>query len=324
MSTTAKPTSRRRSFFRKRSAKNQFLFWTRRAHLYLGLFLIPWVMVYAITGFLFNHRSAFPERSRGNRGNEFESFSGDVVKGTPLEGLPSATEMAERVTAALNRKASAPESQQSFKVIDSNTAHFGWHVINTVAMVDGKPRRVDVELGGKGGDVFGPPPDKLQEAAFVAPAGVFVEPSFTGQIEQGVPAVLVKLGIQPDDKPVTIRRAPELVFNMAEGEKIWRVRYDPLSGSVAADEVESPEGLAWQRYLKILHFSVGFTGGTFTRWIWALFVDSVVLCLAFWCASGVIMWWQLRTVRRSGLLVLGASLAIAGLLGVAMYGNLLG
>jgi len=33
----------------------------RRAHLYLGLLLIPWVLVYAVSTFVFNHREHFRE-----------------------------------------------------------------------------------------------------------------------------------------------------------------------------------------------------------------------------------------------------------------------
>ena len=33
----------------------------RRAHLFAGLLMLPWVVLYGVTAFLFNHPDAFPD-----------------------------------------------------------------------------------------------------------------------------------------------------------------------------------------------------------------------------------------------------------------------
>src|SRR5262245_33925407 len=55
--------------------------WVRRIHLYSGLFMFPWVMLYGITALLFNHPGAFPDRVQHVLTRE------DFVA-TPLEQLP--------------------------------------------------------------------------------------------------------------------------------------------------------------------------------------------------------------------------------------------
>src|SRR5262245_21617562 len=36
--------------------------WVRRLHLFSGLIMLPWVLLYGVTAFLFNHPGAFPDR----------------------------------------------------------------------------------------------------------------------------------------------------------------------------------------------------------------------------------------------------------------------
>ena len=45
----------------KRSSKVA-LHWIRRSHLYFGLFLFPWALLYGVTAFLFNHPTAFSDQ----------------------------------------------------------------------------------------------------------------------------------------------------------------------------------------------------------------------------------------------------------------------
>ena len=70
----------------------------RRAHLYSGLFLLPWAVLYGVTGFLFNHPTAFSDAPTA-------SFGAGELAGTPMEGPPKPAAVAEQVVAALNERA---------------------------------------------------------------------------------------------------------------------------------------------------------------------------------------------------------------------------
>ncbi|MFM8272471.1 MAG: hypothetical protein ACKODX_09085, partial [Gemmata sp.] len=87
------PPARQRRPRRKRATHL-----VRRAHLYSGLFLLPWAVLYGVTGFLFNHPTAFSDAPTA-------SFGARELAGTPMEGPPKPAAVAEQVVAALNERA---------------------------------------------------------------------------------------------------------------------------------------------------------------------------------------------------------------------------
>ena len=48
--------------FPRRSLFQTGMVWLRRVHLYFGLLLFPWALLYGVTAFLFNHPTAFSEQ----------------------------------------------------------------------------------------------------------------------------------------------------------------------------------------------------------------------------------------------------------------------
>ena len=51
-----------RSNSRSRVRYHAALKFIRRVHMYFELFLLPWVFLYGVSAFLFNHPDAFPDR----------------------------------------------------------------------------------------------------------------------------------------------------------------------------------------------------------------------------------------------------------------------
>src|SRR3954449_7863246 len=80
---------------RARVRYNAALRLVRLAHLYAGLFMTPWVFLYGITAFLFNHPDAFPDQ-------QVVSFGPAEAEGTPLKEVPRPDALARRVIGALN------------------------------------------------------------------------------------------------------------------------------------------------------------------------------------------------------------------------------
>ena len=89
----------------------------RRLHLYAGLFMIPWVALYAFTGFLFNHGLWLPEHPS-------TSFGPEVTRGTPLEGLTDAATLADEVTAALRDRARRDGRPANLRLVEPERATF--------------------------------------------------------------------------------------------------------------------------------------------------------------------------------------------------------
>src|SRR5438034_4510773 len=89
----------------------------RRLHLYAGLFMIPWVALYAFTGLLFNHGLWLPEHPS-------ISFGPETTRGTPLEGLADAAALADEVTVVLRDRARQNGRPSDLRPIEPQTALF--------------------------------------------------------------------------------------------------------------------------------------------------------------------------------------------------------
>lgn len=291
---------------RKRVA--QFL---RRAHLYVGLFMIPWVLVYAVTGFLLNHHTVWADR-------EVRSVTTVDVRGTGLDALPSAVDLATDVTAALN----ARPGGAGLRLTDPTAARFDFDTFPIEAKADGREVRVNLDAVTRTGHVSlkapgGPPP-----SPFDAPEGVFGGTKLEDRLKAGAPPLFRNLGVAADQPAVPW--LPELVFRAADADgREWVVRYDPKSGAVkgrAAADADPERG--FKRFLYTLHFTHGYPESVRLRWVWAVFVDLTVVALVFWCLTGLVMWWQIKAVRRAGVVVLVSSVLTAAVLGVALRGAL--
>ena len=74
----------------------------RRSHLYLGLLLCPWALLYGMTAYLFNHPSHFSD-------SNLRTFSSDVLEQADFFGVGSPDELAGQVVEGLNER--FPEAQ---------------------------------------------------------------------------------------------------------------------------------------------------------------------------------------------------------------------
>jgi hypothetical protein len=280
----------------------------RRGHLYVGLFLIPWVLVYAVTGFLLNHHTVWPE-------GEVRPVTAADTAGTGLDALPSAGDLAADVTAALNARAGGP----TYRLTDPAAATFDWDTVPVEATAGGHEVRVNLDPVTKTGHAYLAPAGGPAPAPFDAPEGVFGKDKLEDRLKAGAPGLFARLGV-PAEKPA-VPWLPGLRFAVADaGGRVWKVRYDPKTGAVKGRPADTPdpdEGV--KRFLYSLHFSAGYPERAGLRTAWAVFVDLTAGALVFWCLTGLFMWWQIKAVRRAGLVVLLASGLTAAALGVAMY-----
>jgi hypothetical protein len=140
------------------------------------------------------------------------------------------------------------------------------------------------------------------------------------RVKAAVPAVLERTGFPTGE--VTVTSVPDLSFLMSDGSKTWRVTYNALTGTVSgapADSAPPPEELSTRRFLTRLHLASGYPGSTNTKWFWAVLVDAMALVMLFWGVSGLFMWWQVKSTRAPGFVVLLASAAAALALGFGMH-----
>ena len=83
---------------KSRKTYNRWMKFIRRAHLYAGLVLLPWVLFFGTSGFLFNHKSVF----FGGRERVDRSFSAEAAREVhAFSGLNEA-EAAQAIVSAIN------------------------------------------------------------------------------------------------------------------------------------------------------------------------------------------------------------------------------
>jgi hypothetical protein len=305
-----------RAWRRRRPWLKALLQLMRRFHLYAGLLMLPWALLYGVTGFLFNHPWAFSDQTR-------VPFGPAEMQGTPLADLPSSATVAQQAVAAINAK-----GKGDYRLVQPEQARFEQGFVATVRAADGKQYTVVLESDNTSGFVMLRQERREKNAGTPAPfAGtVKLDPPLARPMEQSVPAILDKLGME--GAMVTEVRVPPVSFWMEGGDgKLWRVAYNASANQVsgkAADEPAAPTDLSTRQFLLRLHLARGFPSERNTRWVWAILVDIMAAVMVFWGGSGLLMWWQIKSTRWLGLAVLLLSLVAAGWVGLAMHDVLTG
>ena len=292
---------------RPRPLSRRVLHWVRRTHLFLGLFLLPWVLLYGVSGFLFNHPTAFPDQPT-------RTFGPDEVRGTPLEGLPTPAELAGEVVDALNDKGC------SYRLVRPEDAAFSRSRVTVQARGAGGEHGVVVELEDGSGIVRSKPlGEKEPPAPFAAKSGVSTATSLPDRLQKGTPVVLNRIGLDADEATVP-GPLPDLTFFMEADGQVWKVTYQPQRGGVSGRPADAAgQGLSTRRFLTQLHLARGYPAGVGARWFWAVAVDAMAFVMVFWAVSGLFMWWQIKAVRAWGAVVLAVSAAVAGVMAFGMH-----
>ncbi|WP_165251514.1 PepSY domain-containing protein [Paludisphaera soli] len=373
---------------------HEVLMLVRRSHLYAGLLLYPWVLLYGVTAFLFNHPSAFSDRTT-------IAIDRGAMKGTSLEKLPTPLDLASKVVAALNERAGGGST---YALVNPDAARFErGGLAASVRAGDGKSYTVTLDRDGglvrlapagagagaanggmngeaaptgeragmrraRGeGEAAGPRPEGGERgeggprrgrgeggeaegaerrgrggprdeagsegaeaggrrgpegprAPFAAASGVTIEgPSFE-TIRKELPAVLARAGLA--DATVSEVRAAPLTFQMEGEGRPWLVSYNLQTGGVSGRPVDDPASqaeLTTRRFLLRLHTIHGYPAEFGQRWIWALIVDVMAFLMVFWGLSGIVMWWQIKRLRRIGAVALTFSTVAAVWIGVGMH-----
>ena len=300
----------------------------RRGHLYLGLFLFPWAILYSVTGFLFNHPALFADAP-------ITSFVRSDATGTPLEDLPTPQHQAEAVLAALNarQKPATPyklgASEAHYSTRETFVATVKADARTFLVIIDPKtvsgtirettPRRVTEKAPFAAGRDNGPRPRGMGMAGPMKHdhAGVKIDDAVANRIKTALPTIMDRKGFPKGE--VTVTTAPDVKFPVEAGGQLWTGVYNPITTTVSGTPGAEQSDLSVRGFLLRLHLSRGYPGGVNTRWVWATGVDAIAVVLCFWGVSGLFMWWQLKATRKLGLIVLVLSAIAATALGIGMH-----
>ena len=284
---------------RSRKRYNSSMKLTRRLHMYFGLVLAPFVLLYGITAILFNHQSLFSTSS-------YEEVNPALFADI---GFTNPDALADAVIAEI-----AGQTKLSVERIESFPADFrGDMVIHFTE--DTARRRYRITPETMSATLQTTPRSMNTEGEEKVLAIDSVEPREI-QTLNGIETLLAAEHVEASGR---IRSMPDLEFRVrADGEEL-ALTYDLRSGEIDQRKVDEPRmDFNLRSFLLRLHVSHGFPSQTSARTVWAVIVDVTAALMIFWAVSGVIMWWQLRPTRFNGVFTMVAGVVLAIGLGYAM------
>jgi hypothetical protein len=298
---------------RARARFNRAMKLARRIHLYTGLFMTPWVFLYGFTALLFNHPEAFPDA----RIVHFEAAGG------PLAGVPRPTALAEEVVKALNAPGDAPAKGDqaakagSYRLIRPAEARYDRDFFATVS-ADGREHFLRMDMLTGEGTIRTQRKQAEKPSPFAAGATVKLAAPPMEAVTKALPGILEREGI-PGDKTVDRSFPPDLSFLMESDGRAWRVRYNPQSGKLSGRPEAEGDPLSARTYLLRLHLAHEYPSEMNAAWFWAVAVDAMFASMVGWGVTGLLMWWQMKNVRKVGVVVLIASAVAATAVAIGMH-----
>ena len=283
---------------KKRKRHNASMKLTRRLHMYFGLVLAPFVLLYGVTAILFNHQSLFSTST-------YEELNPALFAEIAFSD-PDA--IADAVTAEIAEQADVPVER-----IDAFAADFRGDLIIDFTE-DTMRRRYRITPETMSGTLQSTPRSTGEEEEEIL-AVESVDPRETETID-GIKTLLENEHLDASGR---IRSMPDLEFRInADGEEL-AVTCDLRTGEISQRKVDEPRmDFSLRSFLLRLHVSHGYPSQNSARTVWAVIVDVTAALMIFWAVSGIIMWWQLRPTRFNGMFTMALGVVLAIGLGYAM------
>lgn len=299
----------------------------RRIHMFAGLFMLPWVLLYGTSALVFNHHTWFhPEARRAAAASQARGMPDAVWQSGPLARVGTAESLAAGVLAEINQ--SLPDASAAWIPAGDREARFSRTLVLEGAN-DHASLEVQINLDEQTGTVISKA--KADEAGGAArirrfePAAARVfSAEWSRQLAQQLSAP--EEAARQDVKPFRIKNAPELVFSAeAEGRR-WNIRCNLVTGEVTAREAGPGAGIVERTaaFITRLHKTRGYPSHSEVtiRWWWALLVDGMAFLMLLWGLSGLAMWWQMKGQRTWGAITLAACGVVTWLLWTGMQATL--
>lgn len=315
----------------------------RRVHLYLGLLLMPWVLLFAITALSFNHPGMWrdlqgstlsPERVRELVG--FQPWDADVIAervatamgATPSDAVPSSdaatpsdaagtgTEAGGVVAspAASSPAPNAPPAERGgYEVVPGSASFHGWALFARPAP---EGQRV-VILALDRGEAFlstRPPTSESAKPPFFGERVSLPEHNTEALAKVLEPIHADDLGADAAPLRPHPRIRPELRFLVRDDRgDSWNVVYDLGTGLLDGRPTQEVSSTPTIELLESLHKQHHYPPSFAASSVWALFADLTAITLLFWCLSGLLMWWQMKKLRWVGASLLVLAVVVATL-----------
>lgn len=287
----------------------------RRIHLYSGIFMFPWVLMYGFSGWMFNHPRMFTA-------DQVTTYHAADLDGGLLANLTSAEQTAHHVVEQINLQLSESQGPQ-LRITDDRQPLFSGYLeynVNTPTAKhqlainpvtgDGEVRTTFV---AKDDDATDQKTDPLAEIYKVE-----IEPNVSADIQHQIPQVLDQLGLPSNRASLGFRKL-SVVFSAEVDGTPCIINYNLANGSVNSVREDNRPQLSTKAFLQRMHLGRIYTPVVEIRWLWALLVDAMFVSMVFWGCSGLLMWWQVKRTRWLGMGLLATSILFATFVGLGMH-----
>lgn len=288
---------------RKWSSKANIL--VRRIHLYTGLFLLPWVLLYGITGAMFNHQELFPDAA-------IHDISPDKLRDSSLANLQSPEQLARQVVEAL--QAESPDD--AIKLSDNHGAEFNNSIILETSAA-GRLHAVHIDPMDRSARVVELPEKEQLQPLLEDIRNVTLADNPYEMARQAVPNIMSAAGIEPSHTPKP-RGWSKLNFLASVNGESARVTYVLRDGHVDVTKFDGNDGMTPRHFFMRLHTSHGQPPHWNGRMIWSVILDAMAIAMVTWALTGLFMWWQLKRARLIGTVVIVASVTSSILIYISM------
>lgn len=273
----------------------------RRLHLYSGLALVPFVALYGVTAFLFNHPGAGSEvELRTVSRAELEEHGRQVLMPLPLELAQLVHAQAAEPGWALD-----PQRELRYRGRLALGARAG-EVEHSLALED--PR---------GAATWSRRPRPAVPAAEKRTLELPTVRAALASLEVAARSLWSSEGAALSD--LRVRSSPSLEFGLLVDGEARRASYDLAKGELSVHAAGEERPRSVRSFLLRLHTAHGYPAEPGARSAWAFVVDLLAAALALWAVTGVLMWWQMRLLRRAGLFSLAVGFVAALVLGERMW-----
>lgn len=271
--------------------------------MFLGLLLVPWVLLFGLSGFLFNHNSTF----WGGNVETVANFTSEQFVSDNLLQPIDIDEHMESVLASINASKDSNYSLHRSPWLNGHLSLIGKAGNQTLRFkIDPTDGSTTVTTNRKPTLKQEKPPfDKLEvdSQAFSLDA-----------LSTRVSSLLAEKGIELQGQLSLPTRGgnAEIRFILEdENNKLWRGNYNLATSTLSGVADDANSGMNFASAVTRLHKTHHYPDIVSTRWLWVLIGDITALSLVVWGTSGLIMWWQIKPTRTIGTVSVFAAAIIA-------------
>ncbi len=286
----------------KRAGWTKTMIFLRRVHLYAGLFLLPWVFLYGITGAMYNHQWLLPEA-------HFTTFSPETLASMPIQDFPAADKLAQQVIDKIQTQADGV----SIALDNRHPPEFTNNIMYEV-FADGERYVVEINpVDHSSSLIHHPQGNHKPEKMLGDIRNINLHPNPLDAIANSVPAVLKAGGVEGGSKPKPHGWSKLNFLASVDGQPA-RITYVLKDGHVEVSRYDGKPGMSLRNFFLRLHTTHGQGPHWNGRMFWTIILDAMAIAMVCWGITGLLMWWQIKRTRRIGAIVMTLSLLTAAIL----------